>query len=125
MILLFVNLLMPSFGVDSVLEVGAWNDCPKGMVNDPYPGECSRYVDTDGNDICDHSEPAPEDGVAANESTTLVGEQVFESQNSNSSADVSVKSQTENKAVVGFLMIIVPLLGFVGYVSLKKFRRNA
>lgn len=37
----------------------AWDDCPKGLVNDPYPGACSRYVDTNNDGICDHSQPAP------------------------------------------------------------------
>lgn len=32
--------------------------CPYGLVNDPYPGECRRYVDEDGNGLCDLSEPA-------------------------------------------------------------------
>ncbi|MEA3308639.1 MAG: hypothetical protein U9Q70_03890 [Chloroflexota bacterium] len=32
-------------------------DCPFGLVNDPYPGECGRYVDQNENGICDHSEP--------------------------------------------------------------------
>jgi hypothetical protein len=52
---LFVPLLL------SVGSVYAWDDCPFGKVNDPYPGECGRYVDTDGDDICDRSQPAPED----------------------------------------------------------------
>jgi hypothetical protein len=33
-----------------------WNDCPLGRVNDPFPGECGRYVDSDGSGFCDHSE---------------------------------------------------------------------
>ncbi|XRO76309.1 hypothetical protein ACO3VM_05840 [Methanocaldococcus sp. 10A] len=37
----------------------AWNDCPFGMVNDPYPGKCRMYIDTNHDGICDHSEPAP------------------------------------------------------------------
>ena len=37
----------------------AWDDCPKGMVNDPYPGACSRYVDTNNDGICDLSQPEP------------------------------------------------------------------
>ncbi|MBN1162524.1 DUF4405 domain-containing protein [Patescibacteria group bacterium] len=41
----------------------AWLDCPFGRINDPSPGLCNRYVDSDGNDICDHSEPAPSDRV--------------------------------------------------------------
>ena len=30
--------------------------CPHGLVNDPYPGKCRRYVDKDENGICDLSE---------------------------------------------------------------------
>ncbi len=31
--------------------------CPKGLVNDPYPGRCRHYVDRDGDGICDLSVP--------------------------------------------------------------------
>ena len=31
--------------------------CPFGEVNDPYPGNCGRYVDVNENGICDLSEP--------------------------------------------------------------------
>lgn len=37
----------------------AWANCPKGLVNDPFPGRCSRYVDTNGDDICDLSQSEP------------------------------------------------------------------
>ncbi len=30
--------------------------CPYGMTNDPYPGECRRYVDSNGSGYCDFSE---------------------------------------------------------------------
>jgi hypothetical protein len=30
--------------------------CPRGLINDPYPGRCRRYVDRNGNGICDLSE---------------------------------------------------------------------
>ena len=43
----------------------AWEDCPFGLVNDPWPGQCSRYWDSDDNGICDLSEPAPENREAA------------------------------------------------------------
>ena len=38
----------------------AWDDCVFGKVNDQYPGDCPRYIDTDNDNICDHSQPAPE-----------------------------------------------------------------
>lgn len=44
----------------------AWDDCPKGLVDAPYPGECDKYIDTDGDGICDHSQPAPKDRGTTN-----------------------------------------------------------
>jgi len=29
--------------------------CPFGLVNDPYPGRCRFYIDSDGDGICDYS----------------------------------------------------------------------
>jgi hypothetical protein len=48
-------------GTASVL---AWDDCPLGLVNDPYPGACPRYIDTNNDGICDHSQPDPALSVA-------------------------------------------------------------
>lgn len=31
-------------------------DCPWNLKNDPYPGKCGLYIDTDNNKICDLSE---------------------------------------------------------------------
>lgn len=36
-----------------------WNDCPFGLKNDTYPGHCGRYVDTNRDGICDHSQEKP------------------------------------------------------------------
>ncbi|GAG74518.1 unnamed protein product [marine sediment metagenome] len=54
----------------SSISIYAWDNCPFGLVDDPYPGECKRYIDTDCDGICDLSQPAPEDrdtSVALNE----------------------------------------------------------
>ena len=45
----------------SSMSIYAWDNCPFGFEDDPYPGECKRYIDTDGDGICDLSQPAPED----------------------------------------------------------------
>lgn len=36
----------------------AWDDCPKG-VTELCTGACSRFVDTNGDGYCDHSQPEP------------------------------------------------------------------
>jgi hypothetical protein len=37
-----------------------WNSCPEGRVNDPYPGHCHSYIDTNKDKICDRSQSAPQ-----------------------------------------------------------------
>lgn len=39
----------------------AWDDCPYGETD--CSGLCNRFIDTDGNEICDKSELAPEDRI--------------------------------------------------------------
>lgn len=31
--------------------------CPRGIVNDPFPGRCRHYTDNDGDGFCDYSIP--------------------------------------------------------------------
>ena len=30
--------------------------CPRGLFNDPYPGRCRHYIDSNGSGFCDYSE---------------------------------------------------------------------
>lgn len=52
-------LFVLSYGVIFPTGALAWDNCPKGLVNDPYPGRCGRYVDTNDDQICDLSQPKP------------------------------------------------------------------
>jgi hypothetical protein len=45
-------------------ELLAWLDCPYQRRNDPYPGLCNLYVDSNQNQICDHSEPSPSSSIS-------------------------------------------------------------
>ena len=56
--LLTITFILIAF---SSISIYAWDNCPYGLEDDPYPGECKRYIDTDGDGICDLSQPAPED----------------------------------------------------------------
>jgi hypothetical protein len=31
-------------------------ECPSGVVNDAFPGQCALYTDNNNNEICDYSE---------------------------------------------------------------------
>ena len=37
-------------------NVSAWDDCPFGYEDEEYPGTCWRYIDTNNDGICDHSQ---------------------------------------------------------------------
>lgn len=40
----------------STVSTSCATACPYGMVNDPFPGQCSRYIDLDGDGMCDLSQ---------------------------------------------------------------------
>lgn len=59
--------------------------CPYGLTNDPYPGQCSRYIDINGDGICDLSQ-----SVAATSTST---QSTTGSQSSSQSNAHSISSQ--------------------------------
>lgn len=63
------------FGLALPSTALAWDDCPRGEEC-VYPGECSRYIDTNGDNICDHaqSEPAATTTTTAAATTTTTAE---------------------------------------------------
>lgn len=49
-------LLLPAIGGLLSLEGSCATSCPYGLVNDPYPGQCLRYTDLNGDGFCDFSQ---------------------------------------------------------------------
>ena len=70
-------------------------------MNDPYPGECKNYIDTDGDGICDHSEPPPWERYSA--------------VNSN-----NPKSAVEKRYYIPQLLLISLLIVALGEISERK-----
>lgn len=85
-IIMAVFLFAPS-------PIYAWEDCPLGVTNCPYPGECSRYIDTNNDGICDHSQSAP---ITANETT----QDTF-AEKSGTVNEVDQLNETNSTAVLG------------------------
>ena len=56
--LLIVGSTIP-FIAASTMSSSCATTCPYGMVNDPFPGQCSRYMDIGGDGICDFSQATP------------------------------------------------------------------
>lgn len=56
--LLSIILLLTIPQVHS-LPAYAGNDCPFGLKDDPYPGRCRLYIDTNQDGLCDRSQEEP------------------------------------------------------------------
>jgi len=122
---LLLLLLLPA-------TVFAWDDCPFGNVNDTYPGDCNRYIDTDNDGICDYSQPAPENRIN-NATNNLTTDNLTNITNKTNKTNTSAKSEmpeiTEKSAErpaakdiyhllpVSLLLI---LLYFISYILSKK-----
>ena len=72
----------------------AWDDCPRGEVDCYYPGACSRYIDTNGDGICDHSQPEPT--AATTTSTTLATVMTADTDTSTDSGTTNSGTSTDS-----------------------------
>jgi len=81
----------------SSISIYAWDNCPFGLEDDPYPGECKRYIDTDGDGICDRSQPAPED----RDTTIALNEENIKE---NTKDDNKYSKEMDEKVTGGFFL---------------------
>jgi|GEM_PF-1247574 len=58
----FAVLVILTLAIASAL---AEKDCPLGLTDDPAPGQCGRYVDANGDNICDRSQELSQSGGAS------------------------------------------------------------
>lgn len=110
------------------IAVYAWNDCPYGMINDPFPGQCPRYMDTNQNGICDHSE-SPSSGSLSNVSTTgQANNNSATAKNSTSSSSdiqkaISVPPENYNLIPLTLTTLIIYLVTYLMYLENRLTRK--
>jgi len=119
-VVILIALLTP-------IAVYAWNDCPYGTVNDPFPGQCPRYVDTNQNKICDHSE-SPSSGSLSNVSATEQANNSADNKNgTGSSSDIqkanSVPPENYNLIPMVITTLIIYLVTYLLYLE-HRLTRN-
>ena len=106
MMLVLLNILF----VCSSSIVCAWDDCPFGYEDDPYPGKCGRYTDTNGDGICDLSQEEP------------IGEDIDEDNSQGDKKNLQKQQRVENqnysKNII--LLFVSFVLVFLG-VLISKF----
>jgi len=104
-ILLIIFILIP-------ISVLSWDDCPKGEVE--CEGTCGLFIDTDGDGICDLSQPAPED---RNKSIEDVGSDISATSNvgaENSEVDTKTNLLQKRKAIYHLIPITIATLLLYG-----------
>lgn len=61
--------------------------CPYGLVNDPYPGQCPRFTDLNGDGICDLSQPTTDYSTSDDTSRDRYNDQSTSEDSSTASDD--------------------------------------
>lgn len=102
----FISIIKPT-------SIYAWDDCIFNKVNDEYPGDCARYIDSDNDNICDHSQSSPQDRIALE--TTGKGD-IQEKEN------IVVKKETDKDYHLGLIAIVL-FLSYGTSFLLIKFRK--
>ncbi len=103
--LVILAVLMMTWVLVSAPVALAWDDCPKGLVDDPYPGACSRYVDTNDDGICDHSQPEP---TAASTPITTVGAASYTAGSTAAGDTAATGGENDRSAPGTALAMVVP-----------------
>lgn len=90
------------------LNAIAWEDCPFGYEDKPYPGTCWRYIDENTDGICDLSQEEP----------------IVEAQNKNTHSNNSFQNQNSTRfplmLIISFLIIVLLIIGLRFLVRKKK-----
>lgn len=102
----FLTLFLFSFNL-----VQAETDCPFGLVNDPAPGDCSLFIDKDGNNYCDHSEvPSTGGAQGGSETKEVLSEEDLKAMTVKEVADFfEIESSAYASEIAKFLKIEVGL----------------
>ncbi len=92
----------------------AWDNCPFGIINDEYPGDCGRYLDTNNDGICDQSQPNPatsQNQEVENNETSTTEEQLLREET------ITEKSILTNKNII--ILITSFLITALGIITTK------
>lgn len=91
------------FMAASTMSSSCATTCPYGMVNDPFPGQCSRYMDISGDGICDFSQATPVTTTDASTTTTndtTTTSPINEGHGNGANADISPDQPTDSNATI-------------------------
>ena len=94
------------------MTVLAWDDCPHNKIDCSFPGECSRYIDTNNDKICDYSQLAQEDKIKQTENALTANE--------DSSNQMINKQNKMTYHLIPIPLILILLYFIIRVLSKKK-----
>ncbi|MDI6644469.1 MAG: hypothetical protein QME14_05360 [Methanobacteriaceae archaeon] len=107
--------------------------CPYGLVNDPYPGHCPRYIDINGDGLCDLSQATTattDTSTSSSDDDTVATDSIDDSTNGRGH-DVDVVDDPQNASSIsdtgdidgnlsddggGYYLLPISLLLISGYL---------
>lgn len=109
------------------IAVYAWNDCPYGLLNDPFPGQCPRYVDTNYDNICDHSE-SPNTGTTNTSNPNTSNNNNDQNKSNTSVSDIQKANSIPNENYylipLALSTTIIYLVTYLLYLESRLKRNN-
>jgi hypothetical protein len=91
----------------------AWDDCLHNKIDSLYPGDCAKYIDTDNDEICDHSQLAPEDRIFKIANAAQITKEI-------SISDTKDKQQKSIYHLLPISLFLIVLYTFSHILSKKK-----
>lgn len=83
------------FIVSGMMSGACAAGCPYGLVNDPFPGQCSHYIDLNGDGICDLSQ-----SVATTDSSSSTSDPSLSTQDVDSNGMHGIQNPDHSNASV-------------------------
>ncbi|MBM4240594.1 MAG: hypothetical protein FJ150_02815 [Euryarchaeota archaeon] len=100
------------------IAIYAWNDCPYGLINDPYPGQCPRYTDTNNDGLCDHSQSPPQTEDTTTNTTETGGKGKRKVQDNNQTTTVNT---VQEKPAITTNYYLIPLTIFLVLLYISSY----
>lgn len=92
-----VNILATAPIIAATMDGACAGGCPYGLSYDPYPGQCGRYIDSNGTGACDLAS----NDVAAQQTTTSSSDSSSSDSSSQSSSSDSSTSSSNGQGQGG------------------------
>ena len=110
--LTFLLILTTFLSANSAL---AWDDCPFGFEDEPFPGTCWRYVDTNGDGICDHSQSKP-----TNDKSEIKNQDQIDLQGQTNNGQNLLENRNTRQVIVMIISFSITLIAIILTKALVK-----